>query len=158
MGDTLISLGLVGSLDVFRAIRDQGRDRVIDLFQWRSGKLAFYAEQTAPHVDFALDLDVLPLIFSGMEASAPGETPVAQWRGRLDEVIGPGGADRVRLGAHAMPPVARHLLDIVRTPMPLRDVLSAMAQTRADREAVASASQSLRAIDVLVGAGLLRWR
>jgi eukaryotic-like serine/threonine-protein kinase len=38
MGDTLISLGLVGSLDIFRAIRDQGRDRIVHLFQWRTGK------------------------------------------------------------------------------------------------------------------------
>src|SRR4029077_9835009 len=48
MGDTLISLGLVASLEIFRAIRDQGRDRVVHLFQWRTGRLAFFADQTAP--------------------------------------------------------------------------------------------------------------
>ena len=37
MGDTLISMGLVGPVDIFRAIREQGRDRVADLFLWRSG-------------------------------------------------------------------------------------------------------------------------
>ena len=42
MGDTLVSLGLLPSLDIFRAIRDQGRDRLIDLFQWRTGTLTFY--------------------------------------------------------------------------------------------------------------------
>ena len=58
MGDTLISLGLVGSLDIFQAIRDQGRDRLIDLFGWPSGKLTFYAGQAAPHVEFPLDLEL----------------------------------------------------------------------------------------------------
>ena len=48
MGDTLASLGLLPSLDVFRAIRDQGRDRLIDLFQWRTGTLTFYKDQRAP--------------------------------------------------------------------------------------------------------------
>src|SRR5262249_21396961 len=52
MGDTLISLGLVASLEIFRAIRDQGRDRLVDLFRWKTGKLSFYVDQKAPHVEF----------------------------------------------------------------------------------------------------------
>jgi serine/threonine-protein kinase len=66
MGDTLIALGLVGSLDIFRAIRDQGRDRMIGLFRWRTGRLTFYKGQTAPRVDFPLDLDVSPLVLAGV--------------------------------------------------------------------------------------------
>jgi serine/threonine-protein kinase len=66
MGDTLIALGLVGSLDIFRAIRDQGRDRLIGLFRWHTGRLSFYKGQTAPRVDFPLDLDVSPLVLTGV--------------------------------------------------------------------------------------------
>ena len=75
MGDTLISLGLVPSLDIFRAIRDQGRDRLVDLFQWRTGKLTFYRDQTAPHVEFPLDLELPSLILAGLEAREPGDAP-----------------------------------------------------------------------------------
>ena len=45
MGDTLISLGLVGSLDIFRAIRDQGRDRLVDL-EIRVQIIQYNAERT----------------------------------------------------------------------------------------------------------------
>jgi hypothetical protein len=66
MGDTLIALGLVGSLDIFRAIRDQGRDRLIGLFRWHTGRLSFYKGQTAPRVDFPLDLDMTALVLAGV--------------------------------------------------------------------------------------------
>ena len=69
MGDTLVSLGLVPSLEVFRAIREQGRERLIDLFAWPSGRLAFYAGHTAPHVEFPLDIEILPLIVTALEAN-----------------------------------------------------------------------------------------
>ncbi|MGH7434444.1 MAG: DUF4388 domain-containing protein, partial [Polyangiaceae bacterium] len=66
MGDTLVALGLVGSLDIFRAIRDQGRDRLIGLFRWHTGRLSFYKGQTAPRVDFPLDLDMHALVLAGV--------------------------------------------------------------------------------------------
>ena len=75
MGDTLISLGLVASLDIFRAIRDQGRDRLVDLFTWRTGKLTFYADQKSPHVEFPLELELPPLVMAGVESAEPGDTP-----------------------------------------------------------------------------------
>ncbi|HET7544643.1 MAG TPA: serine/threonine-protein kinase, partial [Polyangiaceae bacterium] len=37
LGDTLIGIGLVDAVDVFRAIRDQGRDRVATLCGWSEG-------------------------------------------------------------------------------------------------------------------------
>ena len=91
MGDTLISLGLVGPVDIFRAIRDQGRDRVADLFTWKSGKVSFYRGQLAPHVEFPLDLDLPGLMIAGLEAAHPGETPLEMWRDRLDKTLGPSG-------------------------------------------------------------------
>ncbi|MEA2751199.1 MAG: eukaryotic-like serine/threonine-protein kinase, partial [Myxococcales bacterium] len=73
MGDTLISMGLVGPVDIFRAIREQGRDRVADLFLWRSGTVTFYRGQTAPPVEFPLELDLPTLMLAGLEAAKPGD-------------------------------------------------------------------------------------
>ncbi len=150
MGDTLIALGLVGSLDIFRAIRDQGRDRLVDLFQWRTGKLSFYAGQTAPHVEFPLELDVPPLVIAGLEASAPGEAPLAAWRDRLDVVVSPGPSPSPRLRAAAWPPVPRRLLDLTSAPTPLRELLENLA-----RDGRTHANEVLRALDVLLIAGLV---
>jgi len=152
MGDTLISLGLVSSLDIFRAIRDQGRDRLVDLFRWQSGELAFYAGQTARHVEFPLDLDIPPLIFAGIEA-AQGEVKLDAWRERLDAVIGPPDGPRPRLHGAPWPPLARRLLTVADRPRPLRDVLAATAQGGA-----ATASDALQALDVMLAAKLLVWR
>ena len=78
------------SLDIFRAIRDQGRDRLVDLFPWRDGQLTFYADQTAPHVEFPLDLELPALILAGVEAAEPGERRSRRaWRDRLDDVVAP---------------------------------------------------------------------
>jgi serine/threonine protein kinase len=153
MGDTLIGLGLLGSLEIFRAIRDQGRDRLVDLFQWRTGKLTFRPGPTAPRVDFPLDLDVPPLLLAGIEASAPGEAPLARWRDRLGDVLAPSASVSPALRKASWPPTVRRLLDIVNGPMPLRDVLSGAAC-----EGATTANDALRAVEVLLGASMLKWQ
>jgi serine/threonine protein kinase len=152
MGDTLISLGLVSSLDIFRAIRDQGKDRLVDLFRWQSGELSFYAGQTAKHVEFPLDLEIPPLILAGIEA-AKGEVQLEAWRPRLDHLIGPPDGTPPKLHAAAWPPLVRRLLSLVDRPKLLREVLAGMAQGGA-----VTASDALRAVDVLLIARLLVWR
>ncbi len=151
MGDTLIALGLVGSLDIFRAIRDQGRDRLVDLFRWRVGSLAFFGGRTAAHVEFPLELDLPPLLLAGLEASQPGETPLSRWRDRLDVTIAPNGAGSASLRALAWPPAGRRLLDVVDRPVALRRVLATLAR----EPAAGSANDLLRALDVLLAARLL---
>jgi serine/threonine-protein kinase len=151
MGDTLIALGLVGSLDIFRAIRDQGRDRLVDLFQWRVGSLTFYAGQTAPHVEFPLDLELPALVIAGLEAAHPGEAPLMQWRDRLDVAVAPGAASAPPIRAAAWPPPARRLLEVVDHPMPIRQVLATLAR----EPATGSANDVLRALEVLVAAKML---
>ena len=106
------------SLDIFRAIRDQGRDRLVDLFTWRTGKLTFYADQTAPHVEFPLDLDLPPLVVAGVEAAQPGRRAArgvahAARRRRRPRVD---GRPRPRLRAAPWPPLVKRLLDATDEP------------------------------------------
>jgi serine/threonine-protein kinase len=151
MGDTLISLGLVASLDIFHAIRDQGHDRLVHLFQWRTGRLAFFAGHTAPHVEFPLDLDVLPLLVAGVEAAEPGDEPLAKWRPRFDDVIVP--TPRRKMRAAQWPALHRKLIDVIDEPKPLRHVLSTMAQAGAT-----TANDVLRALETLLMAKLVSWQ
>jgi serine/threonine-protein kinase len=149
MGDTLASLGLVPSLDVFRAIRDQGRDRVIDLFQWSTGTLTFYRDQTAPHIEFPLELELPALILAGVEASEPDDAVYAAWSDRLDDVIGPPPVPRPRVYAAPWPPLVRRILDFVTEPRRVREVVGTVATGHA------TPATALRAIEVLVQAKLL---
>jgi serine/threonine-protein kinase len=87
MGDTLVALGLVPSLEIFRAIRDQGSDRLVDLFQWHTGTMAFYRGQTAPHVEFPLDLALPPLLLAGLNSVDPTGAALAQWTPRIEDAV-----------------------------------------------------------------------
>lgn len=65
LGDTLVELNLVDGHDLFRAIRDQGRDRVAALCTWREGRVSFYRGQTAAQIEFPLDLDLASPMMAG---------------------------------------------------------------------------------------------
>ncbi|MGO8998503.1 MAG: serine/threonine-protein kinase [Polyangiaceae bacterium] len=152
MGDTLISLGLVGPVDIFRAIREQGRDRVADLFVWKTGKLSFYRGQAAPHVEFPLDLDLPGLMIAGLEAAHPKETPLELWRDRLDARLTLTGTEEKGLKGVNWPTVAARVLTIVATPKPVREVL----KTAARAGGTTTASDVLRGIEVLLAAKLVK--
>jgi len=57
LGDTLVALGLLRPLDVFRLLSQQVRDRVIDVFGWTEGTFAFFRGTTNPTEGFPLGLD-----------------------------------------------------------------------------------------------------
>ncbi len=89
LGDTLISMGLVGALDVFRAIRDQGRDRVAALCAWTNGRATFYHGTTATRVDFPLDLDIAHGMMAGVIVATQGEPRKALPAGSKAVLPGP---------------------------------------------------------------------
>ncbi len=150
MGDTLISLGLVSPVDVFQAIRDQGRDRVADVFMWKNGTAAFYRNQTAQHVEFPLDLDLPTLILAGMEAAVPGESALERYRTRLHHIVGPGKRNRPGLLHVKWPPQISAIEALMRRPRRLSEVLS-----DATRGGHTTAGSVLRVVDVLLASRLV---
>jgi hypothetical protein len=73
LGDTLIGLGQVDAVDVFRAIRDQGRDRVAALSTWDEGLVTFYRGTAPTRVEFPLDLDLASPMMAGTILRSKGE-------------------------------------------------------------------------------------
>jgi len=73
LGDTLVALGLVDAVDVFRAIRDQGRDRVAALCTWKDGLASFYRGTQPTHVEFPLELDLSSAIMAGVILANEGD-------------------------------------------------------------------------------------
>lgn len=150
MGDTLISLGLVSAVDIFQAIREQGRDRVADVFMWTQGKATFYAGQLANHVEFPLDLDLAALVLAGMEAALPGEAAVERYRARLHATVGPGKRDRSGLLSVKWPPQIAAVEALARRPRRLSELLS-----DATRGGKTTAGSVLRAIEILSAARVI---
>jgi serine/threonine-protein kinase len=73
LGDTLVALGMVDAVDVFRAIRDQGRDRVAALCTWKDGLASFYRGTQPTHVEFPLELDLSSAIMAGLILAHEGD-------------------------------------------------------------------------------------
>jgi serine/threonine-protein kinase len=69
LGDTLMAMKLVDSMDVFRALRNQGRDRVAALGTWNEGSVQFYRGASPGKVLFPLDLDLtIPMMAGAISA------------------------------------------------------------------------------------------
>jgi hypothetical protein len=83
LGDTLVSMCIVDGVDVFRAIRDLGRDRVAALCGWAKGSASFYRGTVPSHVEFPLDLDLASPMMAGVLVATnglPGFVPPAPTR------------------------------------------------------------------------------
>ncbi len=151
MGDTLISMGLVGPVDIFRAIRDQGRDRVADLFSWKGGTLSFYRGQAAPHVEFPLDLELPGLMLAGLEAAQPGDEPLQAMLPSMDKVLRPGtGTDELfTLDGVVWPPPIERVRQLADAPRTLKSLVGEATSAGNDVNDV------LRAVQILVAAHLI---
>jgi serine/threonine-protein kinase len=95
LGDTLVALGMLRPLDVFRLLSEQVRDRVIDVFAWTEGTFAFYRGVSNRQESFPLGLDTFEILGAGV-ISMPAALleqrfepqgdlrPVATGRGRVE--------------------------------------------------------------------------
>ena len=66
LGDTLVGMGLMKPLDVFRQLSQQVRDRVSDVFAWTQGTFAFYRGVTNERESFPLGLDTFEILGAGV--------------------------------------------------------------------------------------------
>jgi eukaryotic-like serine/threonine-protein kinase len=62
MGDTLVGLGLMRPLDVFRHLTRQVRDKIIDVFSWTHGSFRYYRGRVNTKDAFPLRLDPWEII------------------------------------------------------------------------------------------------
>lgn len=149
LGDTLIALGLADPMEIFRAIRAQGRDRVLDLFRWQEGSLSFRRALEAPQVEFPLDLDLLNLMLAGVDQSDRadfGETLRTALDKKLRIVRSPRATPSAYLPAFA------HVLGVLREPQTMRNLLGSAQGT-----GTVSPDDVTRATEVLLACGILSW-
>jgi len=66
LGETLIALGLLDPVKLFKHIETQIRQKVLDLFQWGSGSAALYLGIASPEGGFPLSIDPWALLMDGV--------------------------------------------------------------------------------------------
>ena len=153
LGDTLIGLNLVDAVQIFRAIRDQGRDRFVEVFRWRTGKVTFYRGVTAAHIEFPLDLELVSLMMSGLALAITDDELMAAFASRSQDVLA---------GVVDLPDALR----LTMWPPEVLKVVGAAGEGRTEREVIAALTaarlidipRALRAIDVACAVGLLQRR
>ncbi|HMI83378.1 MAG TPA: serine/threonine-protein kinase [Polyangiaceae bacterium] len=151
LGDTLIGLGLVDAVEVFRAIESQGRARVAAIFRWSVGRVSFYRGVKPHRVDFRLDLDIPELMLAGLEESVPNPAMIDRHRGEMETMLNP-----VRPPPHyamsvAWPPSVLLLMGTLGAGRKLGDILATLKATRN-----MGSPEVLRAIEITIAGGLVR--
>ncbi len=68
LGDTLVGLGLLKPLEVFRHLTRQVRTKIIDVCTWNRGQFAWYAGRENPREAFPLDFNAFEILGSGAMA------------------------------------------------------------------------------------------
>ena len=150
LGDTLIGLGLVDPVEVFRAIQNQGRARVADVFRWPKGRASFYRGVTPNRVDFRLDLDIPELMLAGLEEAVPDEVIIERHKKDIGVTFVPIRPPPPHAMSVAWPASVLLLMGTLGSGRRLEDLLQVMKLSR-QREA----PEVLRAIEIALAGGLL---
>ncbi|MBI5480069.1 MAG: protein kinase [Deltaproteobacteria bacterium] len=95
LGDTLVGLGLMRPLDVFRHLTRQVRAKLVDIFSWQRGRYRWERNRCNTREAFPLGLDAFEIIGAGVVT-----LPLAYLRARYRAF-----GDRMPRGVEA-PPVA----------------------------------------------------
>jgi eukaryotic-like serine/threonine-protein kinase len=126
LGDTLVALGMLRSLDVFRLLSEQVRDRVIDVFAWTDGTFAFYRGVTNQQDNFPLGLDTFEILGAGV-LSLSGDLLEQRFEPQLDFRAVPTGRSRLQPEAFKIGPTPREVLEMLDGEQTLRGWLDQFA-------------------------------
>jgi serine/threonine-protein kinase len=66
LGDALVGIGVLRPMELFRAIHQQTQERLLELFRWKSGEIAFARGVRSQEETFPLGLDTYELIGRGV--------------------------------------------------------------------------------------------
>jgi Domain of unknown function (DUF4388) len=112
LGDTLVALGLLRPLDVFRLLSQQVRDRVIEVFGWTEGTFSFFRGVMNPKASFPLGLDTFEILGAGV-VSLPAELLEQKFGPLLD--YSPMATQQVRVQPEAfrIGPTPREVVELL---------------------------------------------
>ena len=119
LGDTLVGLGLMRPLDVFRQLSQQVRDRIIDLFRWRRGTFAFFRGVKNEQDGFPLGLDAFEILGAGV-LTVPQEELEAHFAPQLDGWPRRSERQRIDPEAFRLGPTPNEVLGLLDGQRPLR--------------------------------------
>lgn len=145
LGETLVALGLVEPVQIFRHIADQVKEKLLDLFTWTRGHAALYRGVDQPERAFPLRLDPWEVLSSGALLRIEAGLEAARFEGRARDVLATGGMD---LEALSVPERLLAMWTACQVPRSLGE-LEGLGPTAAEARA---------AVLVLLELGAIEWR
>jgi serine/threonine protein kinase len=127
LGEALGALGLVDPVRLFREIQNQGRDRVAELFRWKTGELRFHLGEQPSQVEFPLELALGAVFEAGVERAFDHQALHARFAdaGVEIEAAAPvAGSDEAPNRIDGWSPLSQRALALSRFPVPASAVLA----------------------------------
>ncbi|MGZ3418589.1 MAG: serine/threonine protein kinase [Polyangiales bacterium] len=87
LGEALTGLGVIEPVAMFKALQEQGRHKITEMFKWSEGELSFYTGAQPGKVEFPLDLAVGPIIEGGVAAMLDDLHATARYKPWLDRRV-----------------------------------------------------------------------
>jgi hypothetical protein len=153
LGDTLIGLGLADPVAVFRAIQNQGRRRIADIFRWQEGRISFYRGVRPQRVDFRLDLELPELMLAGLETVLGTQTAAERYAGATQDFFVPVRPPPAHALSVSWPSSVVVLISELGIGRRLGEVLGQLSTTRNIPHV-----DALRALEVALATGLVQRR
>jgi serine/threonine-protein kinase len=103
LGDALVGIHVLRPMELFRAVREQTEERLIDVFRWKRGDISFARGVRSQEETFPLGVDTYELIGRGVRQGYSYEELQALLAPLYEEVIEPVSAPPVRLEMFRLP-------------------------------------------------------
>ncbi|MBV9948016.1 MAG: hypothetical protein JOZ69_14270, partial [Myxococcales bacterium] len=151
LGDALVGIGVLRPMELFRAIHQQTQERLMDVFHWKSGEIAFARGVRSQEETFPLGMDTYELIGRGVRDGYGYEELESILAPISEEVIERVPVPPVRLEVFRLPDREAAVLESVTEKTTVTKLVAQLAATgSADPEEV------LRAVFLGLACELLR--
>jgi serine/threonine protein kinase len=97
MGDALVGIGVLRPIELFRAIHDQTQERLLEMFRWKRGEIAFARGVRSQEETFPLGVDTYELLGRGVRHGYSYEELEALLAPIGEEVLEPVASPPVRI-------------------------------------------------------------
>jgi serine/threonine-protein kinase len=149
LGEALTGLGLIAPVAMFKAIQEQGRDKVVDVFRWTDGDLSFYAGEEPVKVDFPLDLAIGPVVEAGVNAMLDDDQAIARYRSWLDRKVIAREPSAIR--DEGWSPIVERVVSLAAAPIATHALLRTLTTDEITHADAIRATESTRIV------GLIDW-
>jgi eukaryotic-like serine/threonine-protein kinase len=130
LGDSLVGLGVLRPVELFRAIHEQTQARFIEVFAWRKGEMSFVRGIRSHEETFPLGVDPFELIARGIREGYPAKELEAMLRPLDDEILEPVAHPPVRVDAFRLPEREARVLRAIEGKTTLQGLTAQMSTGR----------------------------